>query len=182
MNPRPRPPRIRTDREEFVHDLLIGLAGAFIVLVLALIGQSIAAPSANAHAVEVVDCREYASTHRLVTGSPTAAHRARKACDRAALDHAHAHCNRGWENPARRNACTIRLVFGADGADAVRVSWCESSHRTWAENGQYRGLFQMGSNERATYGHGTTAREQSEAAYRYFIASGRDWSPWECQP
>jgi len=52
----------------------------------------------------------------------------------------------------------------------------------WAENGQYLGLFQMGDFARGAYGHGHTALEQARSAYAYFVASGRDWSPWECQP
>lgn len=65
---------------------------------------------------------------------------------------------------------------------ALRVAWCESRLDVTARNGQYRGLFQMGSWERARFGHGRSAREQARAAYRYFVATGRDWSPWECQP
>ena len=51
-----------------------------------------------------------------------------------------------------------------------------------AQNGQYLGLFQMGSSERRLFGHGETALEQAQAAYRYFVRSGRDWSPWSCKP
>jgi hypothetical protein len=65
---------------------------------------------------------------------------------------------------------------------ALRVSWCESRHSTRAQNGQYLGLFQMGSSERRLFGHGSTAHRQAVAAHRYFVASGRDWSPWSCKP
>jgi hypothetical protein len=65
---------------------------------------------------------------------------------------------------------------------ALRVSWCESHHSTRAQNGQYLGLFQMGSSERRLFGHGETAHRQAIAAHRYFVASGRDWSPWSCKP
>ena len=58
----------------------------------------------------------------------------------------------------------------------------ESGLSTWAQNGQYLGLFQMGSSERALYGHGSTAYAQVLAAHRYFSASGRDWSPGQCKP
>lgn len=64
---------------------------------------------------------------------------------------------------------------------ALRVAWCESRLHTTARNGQYLGLFQMGSSERRKYGHGRTARAQSIAALRYFNASGKDWSPWTCR-
>lgn len=76
----------------------------------------------------------------------------------------------------------IQRVFGDYAGQALAVASCESGLSTWAQNGQYLGLFQMGSNERATYGHGSTAYDQTLAAYRYFAASGRDWSPWSCKP
>jgi hypothetical protein len=65
---------------------------------------------------------------------------------------------------------------------ALSVAWCESRHRTTAQNGQYLGLFQMGSYARQLFGHGSTARKQAIAAHRYFVDSGRDWSPWSCKP
>ena len=78
----------------------------------------------------------------------------------------------------------IHHVFGPYGDEAVRVAWCESRFSIWARNGQYAGLFQMGASERAHY---VRARywgwwEQIRSAHRYFIASGRDWSPWSCKP
>jgi len=65
---------------------------------------------------------------------------------------------------------------------ALKVAWCESRHSTRAQNGQYLGLFQMGSSERRLFGHGETAHRQALAAHRYFVVSGRDWSPWSCKP
>jgi hypothetical protein len=76
----------------------------------------------------------------------------------------------------------ICKVFGQSCNEALRVSWCESKWYVWAQNGQYLGLFQMGSSERRRYGHGSGAWAQSRAAYRYFVDSGRDWSPWSCKP
>ena len=76
----------------------------------------------------------------------------------------------------------ICRVFGDYCEQALTVSRCESGHRTDAQNGQYLGLFQMGSNERRIFGHGSSAIEQAKAAHRYFVASGRDWSPWSCKP
>jgi hypothetical protein len=65
---------------------------------------------------------------------------------------------------------------------ALRVARCESGLRLQAQNGQYLGLFQMGSSERRRFGHGATAYRQAKAAHRYFVLSGRDWSPWSCKP
>jgi hypothetical protein len=78
----------------------------------------------------------------------------------------------------------IRYVFGPYGWQAVSVADCETggTFDVNATNGQYRGLFQMGSYARARYGHSSTAVGQARAAYRYFVDSGRDWSPWECRP
>jgi hypothetical protein len=75
----------------------------------------------------------------------------------------------------------IRAVFGRYAEQAIGVAWCESRLTTTAQNGQYLGLFQMGSNERRLFGHGSTAHEQALAAHRYFVVSGRDWSPWSCR-
>ena len=75
----------------------------------------------------------------------------------------------------------ICTVFGDDCQEAVAVAWCESHLSTSARNGQYLGLFQMGSYERQLFGHGDTAHAQAVAAHRYFIRSGRDWSPWSCR-
>ncbi len=73
-------------------------------------------------------------------------------------------------------------VFGSYCGQALRVARCESGYSVNAQNGQYLGLFQMGTSERQIFGHGETALEQAQAAYRYFLDSGRDWSPWSCKP
>jgi hypothetical protein len=73
-------------------------------------------------------------------------------------------------------------VFGRYCRQAVAVASCESRLTTTAQNGQYLGLFQMGSFERRLFGHGPTATDQAEAAHTYFVRSGRDWSPWSCKP
>jgi hypothetical protein len=76
----------------------------------------------------------------------------------------------------------ICRVFGDYCRQALAVSRCESGLRTDAQNGQYLGLFQMGSSERRLFGHGPSVTEQVTAAHRYFVASGRDWGPWSCKP
>ena len=80
--------------------------------------------------------------------------------------------------PPRAAICT---VFGSYCQEALAIAWCESRLSTRAQNGQYLGLFQMGSYERQLFGHGQSARDQAVAAHRYFVRSGRDWSPWACR-
>jgi len=80
-----------------------------------------------------------------------------------------------------RPRTAICSVFGSYCHEAVAVAWCESRLSTSAQNGQYLGLFQMGSYERRLFGHGSSARDQAVAAHRYFVRSGRDWSPWSCR-
>ena len=81
----------------------------------------------------------------------------------------------------------IRQVWGPDWRElqALSVAGCESGFRTHAKNGQYFGIFQMGRSERHTFNpnhpHSTSARRQARGAHRYFVASGRDWSPWGCR-
>lgn len=82
----------------------------------------------------------------------------------------------------RTPQAAICRVFGSFCVEALQVARCESRLRTWARNGEYLGLFQMGSAARALFGHGSTAFEQALAAHRYFVFSGRDWSPWNCKP
>jgi hypothetical protein len=69
-------------------------------------------------------------------------------------------------------------------SQVMQVVNCETGgkYRVDVQSGQFLGLFQMGSRERATYGHGSTVWAQANAAHRYFVASGRDFSPWQCLP
>jgi hypothetical protein len=84
----------------------------------------------------------------------------------------------------------IRHVFGRYADQAISVAACESGDRdgdlspsvTRAHNGQYLGMFQMGSYARSRYGHGDSVLEQVRAAWGYFRDSGKDWSPWSCKP
>ncbi len=82
-------------------------------------------------------------------------------------------------NSVRRAICG---VFGPYCQQALHVSWCESRWSTSASNGQYLGLFQMGSYARARYGHGNDPWTQAAAAFRYFADSGFTWGPWSCKP
>ena len=93
---------------------------------------------------------------------------------------ARAHWRPGYHNVQH----AVKMYFGSHWYDAMRVVRCETggTYSVWAQNGQYRGLFQMGSWERRTYGHGNNPWAQARAAAAYFRASGSDWSPWECKP
>jgi hypothetical protein len=92
---------------------------------------------------------------------------------------------RFWRAIQSDSQAAIMYVFGpVYGPQALRVASCESgwSRTPRAVNGQYLGMFQMGEWERATYGHGEDRLTQARAAYAYFVASGKDWSPWSCKP
>jgi hypothetical protein len=66
---------------------------------------------------------------------------------------------------------------------ALRVSWCESRWSVWARNGDYLGLFQVSSYwRRAVPGFAFNAWAQARHAYRVFVATGRNWRPWQCRP
>jgi hypothetical protein len=90
---------------------------------------------------------------------------------------AHALARKLAHAPPRVAICA---VFRRYCRQAIAVAWCESRLTTTAENGQYLGLFQMGWSERRLFGHGQSAHRQALAAHRYFLRSGRDWSPWGC--
>jgi hypothetical protein len=80
------------------------------------------------------------------------------------------------------NRRAICKVFGPYCKQAIEVSRCESGWSHWARNGQYLGLFQMGDYARGRYGHAWNPWAQARAAWKYFVASGKDWSPWSCKP
>jgi len=81
-----------------------------------------------------------------------------------------------------RPRAAICEVFGGYCRQAVAVAWCESRLDPAAQNGQYLGLFQMGSYARSLFGHGQHPHTQAQAAHAYFVRSGRNWSPWTCKP
>lgn len=81
-----------------------------------------------------------------------------------------------------------------DGNEAISVAECEAAqywdagipHKAVGPKDElgYRRLsmFQMGTRERRRYGHGPDPWSQARAAFRYYVESGRDWSPWSCKP
>lgn len=79
-------------------------------------------------------------------------------------------------------AAAICSVFGGYCSQAISVARCESGLSVYASNGQYLGLFQMGTYARSRYGHSYTAYGQARAAYGYFRDSGYSWAPWSCKP
>jgi len=117
---------------------------------------------------------------------------ARHSLSAARADAARARAQRERSARAARQRTLVRLrnspvkaichVFRNYCGQALRVARCESGYRTNAQNGQYLGMFQMGVTERRLFGHGQSALDQARAAYRYFVRSGRDWSPWSCKP
>lgn len=117
-------------------------------------------------------------SQRIVTGGP--AYRAwvlELWRDRARL---YCKAARDLSDPVR----AIYAVFGPYGSQAVAVARCETggTFSVYARNGQYLGLFQMGDYARSRYGHGWNPWAQARAAHRYYVDSGRDWSPWQCRP
>jgi hypothetical protein len=80
--------------------------------------------------------------------------------------------------PAVRRA--VQVWPKAQRGTALAVAWCESRFETWARNGQYWGIWQLGKHERAKYGYGPTALAQARGAVRLWRARG--WEPWSCRP
>lgn len=140
-------------------------AGAAILATLAI------PQSSTAHAPTIKQCNRAATLAH--TGGGITAWRARR---NACIKHSAAHrCN-----PSAPPRLAIRCAFGRYANAALRVAACESGYNTRARNGQYLGIFQMGANERARFGHATHALGQARAARRYFNVAG--WGPWSCHP
>lgn len=124
-----------------------------------------------------------ARASRKAAAARTARRRAKAELARKVTQRASARAERRLQSLASlQPQDAICKVFGSYCRQALRVARCESGYSTTAQNGQYLGLFQMGSNERRSFGHGSTPHEQAQAAHRYFVASGRDWTPWSCKP
>lgn len=75
------------------------------------------------------------------------------------------------------------------GNEAIVVAGCETgqTYSVWAENGQYKGLFQLGKKERERWGHGNNPWAQAAAAYRMYKETsttepGPRWHRWSCRP
>lgn len=153
---------------------------------------------ANAHTLTTTKCAQKAHDVMVSTPPHTPSVRRdafRKCLEMAALHAQHhklkacyaRHRTRDWR---ARNACRIRVVWPhgeRSGREAVRVAWCEGSLSPEAKNGQYRGTFQMGSGERARWGHGNTVEAQAVAAAAYYeydrdVMGRGGWGPWSCRP
>lgn len=173
-------------------------------MALVLAASAAAQPSSSTLkrtiASETRDVRQHRNTlqflashpHLLAAGSPDrpaalrlrAAHTAGLRSSLRELRAARATLRRARVAAARadlhelRPAAAIREVFGPSWRKALAVARCESTLRTGAQNGQYRGLFQMGSPERSRFGHGASAYAQARAAHRYWLEVGRSWHPW----
>lgn len=82
----------------------------------------------------------------------------------------------------------IRLAFEEHGPqvqdEAVEVARCESTLRADARNGQYLGLFQLGSYHYWRIdqhgGDWANAFHNAEAASDLYAEQG--WRPWSCRP
>lgn len=158
-----------------------------LYIAVALIGACILAPTASAH--YIAKPRGEGLEARLHSQERNLAHAA-YVCERGGGRHRWWSCHaERWlarelaETQSRLAArmspqAAICSVFGAACQKALSVARCESGFSIHARNGQYLGLFQMGSYARARYGHPMSAIGQARAAYRYFLDAG--WGPWAC--
>jgi hypothetical protein len=145
--------------------------------------------AASAHTVTPTACSAVAS----LWPTSTTRQRLRSICNRYATRHARIHlCARADLTPFSAIDCTWPASLRSD---AKRVADCESTAHVdnttararglgrWASNGEYRGVFQMGDDERATHGQyrvGDDARLQVRSALSLYRSRG--WQPWACQP
>ena len=110
---------------------------------------------------------------------------------------ANAHYKPGTHNAVhaiQKAWCGKSSLVCWQGNQAIEVAKCEAAqYWTWGIPHKARGpydeygnrrlsMFQMGTRERRLYGHGPDPWSQAFAAHRYWVASGKDWSPWECKP
>lgn len=88
--------------------------------------------------------------------------------------------------PTVQEALTLAsVVYGVPRGELAAVAWCESTHRPWARNGQYRGLLQLGPifNSTPYRGLDVFSPYVNVLAGAYiWRTGGRSWAPWECSP
>jgi len=79
-----------------------------------------------------------------------------------------------------RARAAVCYYFRSNCDFAMSVVRCETggTYSPYARNGQYWGIFQMGSRERARYGHSWDVWGQARAAHAYYVDAG--WSRWAC--
>lgn len=164
--------------------VLAGLLGAVVFA----IGALAFAPRSDASTIRVKSCSEVARAWP----KKQRARFAQGCKKRVAAHNRRVYCN----HPSRTPLQSIDCIWPAAlRAQAKRVARCESTAHVsnavakrnklgrWAKNGQYIGVFQMGTNERAAYGQysvGSAARLQVQSAYNLYKARG--WQPWACRP
>lgn len=89
-------------------------------------------------------------------------------------------------HPSVAEALTIASVaYGVPRAQLSTVAWCESTHRPWARNGAYRGLFQEGPMfEQGPYGRAGLSvwSPYASAMTAALTASREGWAQWSCRP
>ena len=165
---------------------LRALALLVFVIVAAGVADAVFAEPASAHTVTRADCRQVASlyppgsTIRRIVG---------RTCSGLADRHARVHtCARTDLSPFAAIDCTWPPALRSS---AKVLAECESTASAsasiararglgrWAVNGQYRGMFQLGTNERAAHGEyrvGDDARRQARSALSLY--RDRGWQPW----
>ena len=89
-------------------------------------------------------------------------------------------------SPSVSEALTLAAVtYGVPRSELSRVAWCESTHRPWARNGRYRGLFQEGPMfEAGPYGRAGLSvwSPYAAAMTAAYTVSREGWRQWECKP
>jgi hypothetical protein len=91
-----------------------------------------------------------------------------------------------WCGRANVSCYESRRAVAVAKCEASAYYWYTLNRPTWAKNGQYLGMFQMGEGERKRWGHGPDPWSQARAAHAYWSygeARGYDgWQPWQCLP
>jgi hypothetical protein len=70
-------------------------------------------------------------------------------------------------------------VTGVSYRQLQTVSWCESTHNPYAENGKYRGLFQLGW---SPFGFSPFDPVANALSAAMTVRHDGGWRQWECQP
>jgi hypothetical protein len=72
----------------------------------------------------------------------------------------------------------VLWYFGDEWSTALRILRAESGGRPWASNGQYKGLFQMGSHWYSGYWHFSPYNAEANTKYAHLLRHLCGWSSW----
>jgi hypothetical protein len=98
---------------------------------------------------------------------------------RRQLQVAHRHLRQRWRPTVTYALRLASAVTGVSYRDLSAVSWCESRYEPFAENGRFKGIFQLGW---APFGFSPYDPIANALSAALTVREDGGWRQWQCQP